>query len=104
MRARPVCVSGTFQLQQIRPTYHVADDANRIACGQTRQPDGQASGHVHDAGEKRVVSVGRRPYVARDEDGDDEGIDGQDTRHDDGDQALRMSAGAAKARRTWLPS
>ncbi len=72
-----------------RSTYSVSDNANRIACSQSRQTDRETGAHVHEAGKQRVVLLGRRLDVAGNQDGDDEGVDGQDTGHDDGDQGLR---------------
>lgn len=44
---------------------------------------------MQDALEQTVVgAVGRRHQVLSDQDGDDEGVDGNDTGHDDGDEAL----------------
>jgi len=43
---------------------------------------------VHEARVERVRVVWRRLDVAGDEDGYDKGVDGQDTRHDNGNERL----------------
>ena len=69
-------------------TYSVSNNANCIACSQARQAYRQTGAHVHEAGEQRVLLLRRGLDVAGDQDGNDKGVDGQDTRHDDGDEGL----------------
>lgn len=49
------------------------------------------------AREEAVAVAGRRVDFLRDEDGDDEAVDGDDTRHDDRDEGLELgwSAGVS---------
>jgi hypothetical protein len=56
---------------------------------------------VHESGIQRVRVVGRRLNVAGDEDGYDERVDGQDTRHDNGDQRLAMLDGPLAGAAAW---
>ena len=71
-------------------THSVSNNANGVACSQTGQADRQTSTHVHETSKQRVLLLRRGLDVAGDEDGYDEGVDGQDTGHDNGDQGLRQ--------------
>lgn len=69
-------------------TYSISNNADGIACSQTREAYRQTSAHVHEPREQRVLLLRRRLDVAGNKDGNDEGVNGQDTRHDNGDQRL----------------
>lgn len=76
------------RLQHVAPHAHIAHDTNRIAGSEPREADAEAGGQVQEAREEGVVLAGRGCHVARNEDGDDEGVDGDDAGHDDGDERL----------------
>lgn len=64
---------------------------------------------MHESSIQRVRVVGRRLDVASDEHRDDERVDGQNTRHDNGNQRLAMWLDVAQsefaglaARRTFM--
>lgn len=76
MYARTPCPSQyRTPVPELLQTYHIPHNADSIARRQTSQTHGQASSHVHEAGEQRVILSWRRPYVVRDEDGYYEGVD-----------------------------
>ena len=60
-------------------THSVSNNANGVACSQTGQAHRQTGTHVHEARKQRVFLLRRGLDVAGDQDGDDEGVDGQDT-------------------------
>ena len=70
----------------------VAHDADAVAGRKTRHADREAAGQVHEAAVQAVRLRGR-VHVFDDEDGDDERVDGDDTGHDDGNQALQPGRG-----------
>lgn len=45
---------------------------------------------MHEPGKQRVLLLRRGLDVAGDQDGDDERVDGQDTRHDNRDEGLAV--------------
>jgi len=49
---------------------------------------------VHEASEQAVVGAWGRTHIASNQDGDNEGVDGNDTRHDDGDERLHDQVGS----------
>lgn len=87
MRARPARISIRPRLHSIR-TYRITHYPNSITRGQTRQAHRETSCHVHEAREQGVALHRWGPYVAGDEDGYDERVDGENTGHDDGDERL----------------
>jgi hypothetical protein len=67
----------------------VTDHADAVTCSESGKPDRQARCEMREAGEESVrrAAPGSR-QVLGDKDRDDERIDGNDTRHDDRNQAL----------------
>jgi len=76
------------RLEHVAPHAHVAHDTDCVAGGKTGEADAEAGGQVQEAGEEGVVLAGRGSHVASDEDGDDEGVDGDDAGHYYGDERL----------------
>lgn len=75
-------------------TYRIAHNANGVPPSQSRQAHRQSCAKMKEAVEERVVRAavrGRGAYVAGDEDSDDEGVDRNNTSHDDRDERLRVS-------------
>lgn len=90
MKERTPCTGQQLPCQRSDScTHSVSHNANGVACSQTGQADRQTSTHVHEASKQRVLLLRRGLDVAGDQDGNDEGVDSQDTRHDDGDEGLR---------------
>lgn len=65
----------------------VTHDANAVSSRETRHANRNAASEMHKATEQAVV--GLRVEVLGDQDRDDEGVDSDDTGHDDGDEALQ---------------
>lgn len=82
-------------LEEVRAGARIADDADRLARREPRQPTAQPCGEVHEAGVERVRVGGVE--AADDEDADDEAVDGDDAGHDDGDEGLHDEFGAEGA-------
>lgn len=64
----------------------VTDNTNAIAGRETCHTDGNTAGEMHETAEQAIT--GLRVEVLGDEDGYDEGVDRDDTGHDDGNEAL----------------
>lgn len=67
----------------------VTDDTNAVASRETSHADGHAARKMHEAAEQAVARLGVQ--VLGDEDGYDERVDGDDTGHDYGDEALAVT-------------
>lgn len=65
----------------------VADNTYAVSGCKTRHANGDAAGKVHETAEQAVAGLGVE--VLCDEDGYDEGIDSDNTGHDNGDETLR---------------
>mmetsp|Transcript_52137 Transcript_52137/g.135202 ORF Transcript_52137/g.135202 Transcript_52137/m.135202 type:complete len:221 (-) Transcript_52137:41-703(-) len=68
----------------------VAHNADRNACSHAAEAAREASCEVRVAGERRVLrdATGRRRNAVGDDDGNDEAVDAEHTRHDHGDDRL----------------
>jgi hypothetical protein len=77
-------------LLHVGPDTAITDHANAVSGGKTRQADGETAPEMQETSKQsvfvRALCWGRQ--VFGDEDGNDEGVNGDDTRHDHGDQAL----------------
>jgi hypothetical protein len=74
-----------YDLTPISPTIPIAYPAARPVRPTER---------LHETSEQAVVGAWGRTHVTSDQDGDDQGVDGDDTRHDDGDERLHDQVGS----------
>lgn len=81
-------------LRNIPCTYHISYNSDCVSRRETCQPNTKSGRQVQTPGEQ-AVGLGWRPHVSSDEDSNDEGVDGDDTRHDDGDERLRHAVSHA---------
>lgn len=75
----------------------ITHDANAITSRQTRQTNRKSASEVHEPGEEGIVSRLRRRQILSYKNRYDEGVDGDDSRHNHGDQALHDEIGAEGA-------
>lgn len=73
-------------LVHVRPHTLITHYTDAVSSRKTSQADGETTCEMHEATEQAVGSLGIE--VLGDEDGYDEGVDGDDTGHDNGDEAL----------------
>lgn len=73
-------------LVHVCPHTFVAYDADAVSGGETRHANRDTAGEVHEAAEKTIAGLGVE--VLCDQDRYDEGVDCDNTRHNDGNEAL----------------
>jgi hypothetical protein len=73
-------------------TYRVTNNADGVASRQSSQSNTEAASQVHETVEQAVLHIRRRLHVSSDEDCNHQGIHSNDTRHDDWDEGLLLSA------------
>jgi hypothetical protein len=76
-------------LLHVRADALVSHDSDGVSGSQTSHAHRYATGKVHEAVEQTVAGGARGRHIFGDQDGDDKRVDGNDTGHDDGDEALQ---------------
>lgn len=89
----PYCVVSTAFKPFILPqTYRVSNNSDSVSSCQTRQADTETAREVHESVEQAVVLLRWRLHVAGNQDRNHQGIHGNNTRHDDRDEGLRVES------------